>query len=64
MAPHDPGKKQEGFRRDTLDAWEEYRTAGLYASAEKVDAWLSSWGSDNEKPAPECRNSPKAPTLN
>ncbi|MBI5333248.1 MAG: CopG family ribbon-helix-helix protein [Burkholderiales bacterium] len=47
-------EKREAFRQDTLKAWEEYRTTGLHASAEEVEAWLASWGSDEEQPAPAC----------
>ncbi len=47
-------EKREAFRQDTLRAWDEYRTTGLHATAEEVDAWLASWGTDDEGPAPEC----------
>lgn len=47
-------ERREAFRQDTLTAWEEYRTTGLHATAEEVSAWLESWGTDNELPAPAC----------
>ncbi len=47
-------EKREAFRQDTLNAWEEYRTTGLHATAEEVEAWLASWGTDSEQPAPVC----------
>jgi len=47
-------EKREAFRQDTLKAWEEYRTTGLHATADEVDAWLTNWGTDDERPAPEC----------
>jgi predicted transcriptional regulator len=47
-------EKRETFRQDTLKAWEEYRETGLHATAEEVEAWLAGWGSENERPAPEC----------
>jgi len=50
----DREEKREAFRQDTLKAWEEYRTTGLHATADEVEAWLSSWGTDNELPAPTC----------
>lgn len=46
--------KREAFRQSTLKAWNEYHETGLYASAEEVNHWLSSWGTDNELPAPVC----------
>jgi len=48
-------EKREAFRGETLKAWEEFQQTGLHASAEDVEKWLSSWGSDNEVPAPKCR---------
>ncbi|XVJ70869.1 MAG: ribbon-helix-helix protein, CopG family [Rhizobacter sp.] len=47
-------EKREAFRQETLHAWEEYRTTGLHATAKEVDAWLASWGTDDELPAPTC----------
>lgn len=47
-------EKRESFRQDTLKAWDDYQATGLHATAEEVDAWLESWGSDNEQSAPEC----------
>lgn len=48
-------EKREAFRQDTLKAWEEFRSTGQHASAEDVEAWLASWGTDGELPAPQCR---------
>lgn len=45
---------REVFRQDTLRAWDEFQATGLHATADEVDQWLKSWGSDNELPAPEC----------
>lgn len=48
-------EKREALRQDTLKAWEEFRETGLHATAEEVDRWLESWGTENELPAPKCR---------
>ncbi|WP_034999029.1 CopG family ribbon-helix-helix protein [Beijerinckia mobilis] len=48
-------EKREGLRQDTLKAWEEFQATGLHATAEDVEKWLSSWGTDNELPAPLCQ---------
>ena len=48
-------EKREALRQETLKAWEEFRETGLHATAEEVDQWLESWGTENERPAPECR---------
>lgn len=47
-------EKREALRRDTLKAWEEFQETGLHATAEEVDEWLASWGTENELSAPEC----------
>lgn len=50
----DREEKREALRQDTLAAWEEFQATGLHATAEEVDRWLESWGTDGELPAPEC----------
>jgi predicted transcriptional regulator len=45
---------RERLRQDTVQAWEEFQAAGLHATAEEVANWLSSWGTEEELPAPEC----------
>lgn len=47
-------ERREAFRRDTLTAWEEFRSTGLHATAGAVDDWLRSWGTDQELPVPVC----------
>jgi len=47
-------EKREALRQDVLEAWNEYQETGLHATAEEVDQWLASWGTENEQPAPEC----------
>lgn len=47
-------EKRESFRRDAIKAWDEYQETGLHATAGEVDAWLASWGTDNELPEPTC----------
>lgn len=48
-------EKREALRQATIDAWEEFQASGLQATAEEVDLWLASWGTDDERPAPACR---------
>lgn len=47
-------EKREAFRQDTLKAWEEFQATGLHATTGEVEKWLSSWGTENELPAPVC----------
>ncbi|MEI3853955.1 MULTISPECIES: CopG family ribbon-helix-helix protein [Ensifer] len=47
-------EKREALRHDTLNAWEEYQATGLHATADEVEKWLSTWGTDDESAAPEC----------
>ena len=35
-------------------AWSVLQATGRHATAEEVDKWLSSWGTEDELPAPEC----------
>jgi len=50
----DREEKREVLRQDTLTAWDDFQATGLHATADEVDRWLASWGTDNELPAPEC----------
>ena len=50
----DREEKRDAFRQDAIKAWEEYQETGLFATAGEVEAWLSSWGTDHELPAPAC----------
>lgn len=47
-------EKREALRLHTLRAWDEFQATGLHATAEEVDRWLESWGTDAELPAPKC----------
>lgn len=48
-------EKREALRQDTLKAWEDVQASGLHATAEDVERWLTSWGTEDEQPAPICR---------
>lgn len=47
-------ERREALNQATIAAWEAYEETGLHASADEVHAWLKSWGTDNELPAPQC----------
>lgn len=47
-------ERKEAFRRDTLDAWQEFQETSLHVSLEEADQWLAGWGTDTEVGAPTC----------
>jgi predicted transcriptional regulator len=47
-------ERREAFKQDTLKAWEDYQATGQHATADEVENWLASWGSEDETPAPAC----------
>lgn len=47
-------ERREAFRQDTISAWAEYEATGLHSTAQEAEAWLSSWGTEDELPAPVC----------
>lgn len=47
-------EKREALRQETLDAWNEFQATGLHVTGDEVEKWLSTWGTDDELPAPEC----------
>lgn len=51
----DREEKREALKQETIKAWEEFQATGLHATADEVEKWLSSWGAENELPAPVCR---------
>lgn len=47
-------EKKAAFRQDALDAWDEYQMTGSHLTANEVEDWLGSWGTDDEVAAPKC----------
>ena len=50
----DREEKRESFRQDAVNSWNEYQETGLHATGDEVIKWLNTWGTDDEKDAPEC----------
>lgn len=50
----DREEKRASFRQDAVDSWNEYQETGLHATGGEVIQWLNTWGTDDEKDAPEC----------
>lgn len=45
----------ERFRRESLNAWNEFLQTGESVPNEKVMDWLDSWETDDETEAPLCK---------
>jgi predicted transcriptional regulator len=50
----DREEARESFRQEALASWAAYRETGRHLTGEEVRTWLDTWGTDDEKPAPEC----------
>ena len=49
----DREEKAELFRQETMARWKEYCRTGKSVPNTAVMEWLASWGSENEREAPE-----------
>lgn len=49
----------EEFDHESLVAWDQYKATGKHAADEDVLAWLRSWGTDEELPAPGLIDRPR-----
>jgi len=47
-------EKYEAVKRDALASWKHFQETGLHATAEEVEEWVASWGTENELPMPVC----------
>jgi predicted transcriptional regulator len=45
---------KESFQREAIASWENYRETGRHLTGKEVASWLESWGTDHEKPVPDC----------
>ena len=45
---------RESFKQEALTAWASYQETGRHMTGQEVRAWLKTWGTDDEKAAPEC----------
>jgi predicted transcriptional regulator len=50
----DREEARESFKQEALASWAAYQETGRHLSGEDVRAWLSTWGTDDEKAMPEC----------
>lgn len=47
-------EEKAAFRKDALDAWDEYQMTGEHLTTNEMESWLSSWGADDEVETPKC----------
>jgi len=45
---------RESFKDEALASWTDYQETGLHLTGDEVFAWLRTWGTDEERPLPEC----------
>ena len=45
---------RESFKQEGLASWATYQETGRHLTGQEVRTWLNTWGSDDEKAAPEC----------
>jgi predicted transcriptional regulator len=48
-------EEEHQLNQSCMDAYEHYQETGLHVTAEEVDQWLDTWGSENETAVPKCR---------
>ncbi|MCA1805671.1 MAG: CopG family ribbon-helix-helix protein [Xanthomonadaceae bacterium] len=45
---------RESFRQEALASWVAYQETGRHLTGSEARSWLDSWGTDDERTAPEC----------
>lgn len=50
----DREEKREAFRRDAVEAWDDYRRTGLHVTGAEAEAWLSKLEAGEDAEPPEC----------
>lgn len=45
--------RRETFKEEAMASWAAYQETGRYVTGAEVREWLSTWGTDEEQPAPK-----------
>ncbi len=45
---------RESFKQEALASWTTYQETGRHLTGQEVRAWLSTWGTDDDRVVPEC----------
>ena len=48
----DREERRQALHQDAVAAWAEFEETGLHVSDNEMVAWLETWGTDEELPAP------------
>lgn len=44
----------DALRQGTLASWDEFEHTGLHVNEDEVNAWLDTWGTEQETEPPKC----------
>lgn len=47
-------ERRQAFKQDALQAWETYQETVRHLTGQEATDWLSTWGTDDERPASRC----------
>jgi predicted transcriptional regulator len=47
-------EQREALVQEAQSSWEAYQATGRHLTGGETRAWLGTWGTDKEGPAPEC----------
>jgi predicted transcriptional regulator len=50
----DREQARDAFYREALDSWTRYRETGEHLTLAEANAWLDTWGTDDESPPSPC----------
>ena len=50
----DEKEYEHSLRQASIKAYRDYQETGLHLTSDEFFGWVSTWGTDNEKDAPEC----------
>ena len=45
---------RQNFKQEALASWKTYQETGQHLTGQEVRAWLTTWGTDQEKEIPKC----------
>ncbi len=47
---------RESFKQEAMSSWVSYQEDGRHVTGPEICAWLNTWGTDEEIPAPRSRS--------